>query len=290
MKSSIYKSILGRELIEGKYTDVLNQWPVENDQYKVKTSFGETFVIESGSRNNPPLLLIHGSASNSFCWKGDVVSFSESYNVYAIDIIGEAGFSDEARPEYDTGAYATWIHDVLSALNLERTSIVGLSLGGWMALDFAVTYPDKVESMVLMCIGGLYKQKMSFIWKAIGYSMLGKWGGDQLVKLVNGGKAPNKEEAGMREALEFTSLITSNFKPRMDMLPVFNSDKLSRLTMPIMVMYGDKDPILNAEPSLERIKKHAKKVDAVLLKDTGHVIAGQTDRIVRFFNDQAYYK
>ncbi|WP_083760898.1 alpha/beta fold hydrolase [Alkaliphilus metalliredigens] len=131
-------------------------------QYTVETSFGHTFVIESGSRDNPPLLLLHGSVSNSFTWYGDVASLSKTHRVYAIDIIGEAGLSAPSRPSYESGAYPLWLNETIDALGLNTCSIMAMSLGGWMALNFATTYPDKVNNLVLLCPGGLAPEKAIF--------------------------------------------------------------------------------------------------------------------------------
>lgn len=173
MMEKIYKSTEGKQAVLGKYQEILANWSVKNSQYQVETSFGPTFVIESGSKDNPPLILIHGSVSNSFTWYGDVLALSKTHHVYAIDIIGEAGLSAESRPTYESGAYAQWLNETIQALGLTACSIVAMSLGGWMALSFATTYPQKVDKLILLCPGGLAPEKLSFLWKAIIFSLLG---------------------------------------------------------------------------------------------------------------------
>ena len=61
----------------------------------------------------------------------------------------------------DSDAHALWLDDVMRALSLDRASIVGVSLGGWLALDYATRRPERVESFVLICAAGLGRQKMS---------------------------------------------------------------------------------------------------------------------------------
>lgn len=81
---NLFKSETGKQAVLGKYREILANWPVQSMQYTVETSFGQTFVIESGSRDNPPLILLHGSVSNSYTWYGDVASLSKTHHVYAI--------------------------------------------------------------------------------------------------------------------------------------------------------------------------------------------------------------
>jgi len=264
---------------------MLDTWPVDNKQYKVSTNQGETFVIEMGSRDNPPLMLLHGSTSNSYCWLGDVEALSESYNVYAIDIIGEAGFSENQRPTYESGVYAVWLNAVMEKLHLKKTNIVGLSLGGWMALDFATTHPEKVSSLFLMCAGGIYKEKKSFIFKAVLLSLFGKRGTQNIMKMLNGGVLPDQNEPGLKLALDYTALVSKHFKPRTANLSIFTEDKLKALTMPVLAVYGDNDCILNGKESLTRLGAHLSNVKTVLLANTGHIITDQAGSILAFLKE-----
>jgi pimeloyl-ACP methyl ester carboxylesterase len=245
---SIYKSEAGEDLLLGQYKEILEEWPVDNRQFLVDTMHGSTFVIESGQRGNPPLILLHGSVANSLTWMSDVETFSKSHHVFAVDIIGEAGFSAPNRPSYDSGAYAEWLTELIQNLELVKCSLVGLSLGGWMAPLF--------------------------------YSLLGNWGRDKITALVNGGKLPN--DPGVERAMSFTMLVSQHFRPRYGKLHIFRDADLAGLTMPIQIIFGEHDYLLRARESLERLKHLARNVDAILLPDTGHVITNQSARIEAF--------
>ncbi|RED59397.1 alpha/beta fold hydrolase [Cohnella lupini] len=278
---NIYKSVAGMQEVIGQYRQILDDWPVINRQYEVETSFGPTYVIESGSKDNPPLILLHGSVSNSFTWYSDVASLSQTYNVYAIDIIGEAGLSAPSRPSYASGAYALWLNETIHALKLSTCSIAAMSLGGWMALSFATTYPDKVDKLVLLCPGGLAHEKASFLWKAIFYSLLGKWGQLQTLKLV-GSKISSSSLSELGNGLTFASLTFKHFKPRTAKMPLFRDQSLGQLTMPILMLFGDSDQLIPASKSIKRLQQFARQARIELLPDTGHLIVNQADRILEF--------
>ncbi|MCR1897433.1 alpha/beta hydrolase [Irregularibacter muris] len=282
---NIYKSEVGKQEVMEQYRKILASWPVENHQYKVNTSFGPTFIIESGSKENPPLILLHGSVSNSYTWYGDVASLSKTHNVYAIDIIGEAGLSATSRPGYEDGAYALWLNETINALKLSSCSIVAMSLGGWMTLSFATTYPDKVDNLILLCPGGLAHEKASFLWKAIFFSLLGKWGQLQTLKLVGGGNISSSSSSGLEEDLALSSLTFKYFKPRTAKMPLFTDQSLSKLTMPILMLFGDSDQLIPANKSIKRLKKFARQPKIELLPDTGHLIVNQADRILKFLKN-----
>ena len=278
----IFRSEAGRQLVLGTYKEILAAWPVRNRQYTVETDYGSTFVIESGSETNPPLILLHGSVSNSFTWFGDVEKLSRTHHVFAIDLIGEAGFSAPGRPAYESGAYPEWLKEVIGALGLSSCSIAGLSLGGWMALSFATEYPGKVDRLVLLCPGGLARVKAGFKWKVIFYALFGKWGEKQTVKLISGPMAPAVPDPGMEKGMAYTALITKHFNPRMAALPIFGDEALSRLTMPVLLLFGEFDNLLQADKSIERVKRLVPHAEAELLKGCGHAVVNQADRITRF--------
>ncbi|TVX94048.1 alpha/beta fold hydrolase [Paenibacillus agilis] len=281
---NIYRSEEGKREVLGQYRKILASWPVENHQYVVETSLGPTFVIESGSKDSPPLILLHGSVSNSYTWYGDVASLSKTHNVYAIDIIGEAGLSAAIRPNYESDAYALWLNETITALRLSSCSIVAMSLGGWIALSFATTYPDKVDNLVLLCPGGLAPEKASFLWKAIFFSLLGKWGQLQTLKLVGGGNSSSSSLSRLGEDLAFSSLTFKYFKPRTAKMPVFSDQLLYQLTMPILMLFGDSDQLIPASKSIMRLKQFAQQAKIELLPNTGHLIVNQADRILKFLN------
>lgn len=279
----IYRSEVGKHEILKHYKKILDSWPVKNSQYKVNTSLGPTFIIESGLKENPPLILLHGSMSNSYIWYSDIASLSKSYNVYVIDIIGEAGLSSPNRPNYKDGAYALWLNEIINALKLDSCSIAAISLGGWIALSFATTYPYKVDSLILLCPGGLAREKVSFLCKAVFFSLTGKWGQSQILKLVGGSNVYSSSK--MKKNIAFSLLILKYFKPQKSRMPLFSNKSLSTLTMPILMIFGNCDQLVPANKSIQKLKKFAQEVKIELLPNTGHLIINQADKILNFLKN-----
>lgn len=131
----IYKSQAGEQSVRERYLAFLKDWPVANEHLRVHTREGETFVVASADPTAPPLLLCHGSAGNSAMWMGYVAAWAANFRVYTIDMIGEPGLSAPSRPPLGSDAYALWLDDVMHALSIHRASLVGVSLGAWLALD-----------------------------------------------------------------------------------------------------------------------------------------------------------
>src|SRR6476660_10488411 len=104
----IYKSTEGQRAVRERYLTILKRWPVDNQQFRVPTREGETFIIACGDAKAPPVLLLHGSAANSAMWMGDIAAWAPHFRLYAIDTIGEAGLSASSRPPLGSDAHARW--------------------------------------------------------------------------------------------------------------------------------------------------------------------------------------
>src|SRR4051794_2381984 len=102
----------------------------------------------------PVVLLIHGITGTSEQWNDIFPMLAERYTVVAPDLLGH-GQSAKPRGDYSLGAYAVSIRDLLIALGHERATVVGHSLGGGIALQFAYEYPVFSERLVVVSSGGL---------------------------------------------------------------------------------------------------------------------------------------
>jgi pimeloyl-ACP methyl ester carboxylesterase len=104
----------------------------------------------------PAILLIHGIGDNSTTWEGVHAQLAQRFTVIAPDLLGH-GKSDKPRADYSVAAYANGMRDLLSVLDIERVTIVGHSLGGGVAMQFAYQFPQLVERLILVGAGGVTK-------------------------------------------------------------------------------------------------------------------------------------
>jgi pimeloyl-ACP methyl ester carboxylesterase len=104
--------------------------------------------------DGPAVLLVHGITSSSRTWKTVMPALAQHYDVLAPDLLGH-GRSAKPRGDYSLGAYAAGLRDLLVALDVPRVTVVGHSLGGGVAMQFAYQFPERVERLVLVDSGGL---------------------------------------------------------------------------------------------------------------------------------------
>lgn len=105
----------------------------------------------------PPLLLVHGITSSSRTWKSVMPRLAEKHTVIAPDLLGH-GRSAKPHGDYSLGAYASGIRDLMVALDVPKATVVGHSLGGGIAMQFAYQFPDRVSRLVLVDTGGIGKE------------------------------------------------------------------------------------------------------------------------------------
>lgn len=99
-----------------------------------------------------PLLLIHGLGSSTRDWEYQVPSFSQKYQVITIDLRGH-GKTDKPKGPYSMQMFANDIAELLKTIGISSTHILGISLGGGIAFQFAVDYPDLVKSLIIVNAG-----------------------------------------------------------------------------------------------------------------------------------------
>jgi pimeloyl-ACP methyl ester carboxylesterase len=107
--------------------------------------------------SGPPLLLIHGIGDNSGTWLDVMARLAERHTVIAPDLLGH-GESAKPRADYAIAAYACGMRDLLSVLDIDRASVVGHSLGGGIAMQFAYQFPERCERLVLVAPGGIGRE------------------------------------------------------------------------------------------------------------------------------------
>ncbi|HTT31898.1 MAG TPA: alpha/beta fold hydrolase [Solirubrobacteraceae bacterium] len=104
--------------------------------------------------SGPPIVLIHGITASSTVWESVGPRLARHHTVLAPDLLGH-GHSAKPRGDYSIGAFASGIRDLVLSLELGPVTVIGHSLGGGVAMQFAYQFPDRVERLALISSGGL---------------------------------------------------------------------------------------------------------------------------------------
>jgi pimeloyl-ACP methyl ester carboxylesterase len=194
--------------------------------------------------SGPPLVLIHGIGGDADEWVFCLKALSAAHRVIALDLLG-FGRSDKPAIEYCIAVFVEVLEHFLNALKIPRASLVGSSLGGWIAAAFALQFPDRVDKLVLVDAAGVWDgpaslpvdlhvsthAHMRHIMERVFYDK--SLATDVLVEL------------GYRQHLErgdgYTiDRVLKNLRDGRERL----GDAIGQLSMPVLLIWGEQDEMI----------------------------------------------
>ena len=111
-----------------------------------------THYIEKGEGD--PVILVHGFFYDSYMWDKNIDVLAEKFKVYAIDLWG-FGYSTREPLDYGYPLYVDQLLKFMNALNIQKASLVGQSMGGGTCIAFCIDHRDKVNKMILVDAAGM---------------------------------------------------------------------------------------------------------------------------------------
>jgi pimeloyl-ACP methyl ester carboxylesterase len=280
MSDPVFKSSEAAVAITAQYREVLDLWPVPRTELHLPTRQGETFAVVCGPDDGPPVVLLHGSQANSSAWMFDAALWSTRFRLYAVDMIGEPGLSARVQPPLESDAHALWLDDVFAGLGLTRAALVGTSLGGWLALDYASRRPNTVDALALFCPAGIGRQK-NFLLKALPLLLLGPWGANKVRELIFG-PGPTEMTDDFRAFGALMDAAGRAIKPRVLRIPQLSDARLRGLSMPVLAIVGGRDALIDSRDTRDRLKQNVPQAEVVFVEQGYHYLPAHASRIMDF--------
>jgi pimeloyl-ACP methyl ester carboxylesterase len=241
--------------------------------------------LQGGPAEGTPLILLHGIGAASDIWEPLFTDCSQTYNTIALDFPG-FGKSDQVEPLNVPSVYIDVVDHLTQVLHIEQAIMIGHSMGGIVAAEFANKYPKKVSKLVLIDSGGfekifpLFKSVSSRLSEKMLLPLLGnRWIGSLGFRFFYGSKIRN-QTYNVLSGYWSDSDIIHNFTRVVKELGDWNVfDDLTRITCPTMIIWGQLDWIVPA--------KHAKAAQNLLphavtriIKNAGHCPHAQKPDVV----------
>ena len=152
---SLFHSDAARESLAAWYPRFLARVPVPTTGRVLPTRHGDTHVLVAGPEAAPPVVVLHGALATSAHLLPELGPLLRTRRVYAVDVLGQSTQSADHRPPIAGPAYQEWLADVLDGLGLAKTSLLGVSWGGFLATRAATTMPDRFDALVLVVPAGI---------------------------------------------------------------------------------------------------------------------------------------
>jgi len=155
-------------------------------------------------------------------------------------------------------------------------AFLGMSLGSFYALSFAVASPERVSALSMLSTAGIAPQRKDFMLKALFCMLIGAPGKKLLNRLIY-----YKAEVPP-QIHEFQALVSANFNPVTGAIPILDDATLKRLVMPVQYFGGDHDALLDTARTVRRLAALCPEAEIHLVPDTGHAILDQWPAIKAF--------
>ena len=218
------------------------------------------------------VILIHGLGADSHHWANNIEPLSHSFRVIALDQIGY-GKSDKPVMRYTVGNFADYLHGFMEAVKIPKASLVGNSLGGWVALDFTIRHPDMVEKLVLVDAAGLHPASPLRMPKG-GWKNLTPFNTHWFFDLMDANKEWATTDLGPqafeRHVKNGDSYTVASSVAEMATGREFEDKKLDKVHTPTLIIWGRDDMLIPLAMG-EHFNKGIAGSRLIVIDGTGHI-------------------
>lgn len=222
-----------------------------------------------------PLVFLHGIGGDAACWQPQLEAFSEGYRALAWNMPGYGG--SDSLPEMTFAGLAEALLRLLDRLDIEHAHLVGHSMGGMVAQEFAATWPGRLRSLVLVATSAAFGRadgdwQREFLASRLGPLDQGRSMADLAPEIVAGlvGEAP--DPVGVAQAIRSMAAVPeATYRTALQCLLTFDRrDALARIVAPILLLAGERDQ--TAPPAvMERMAARIPQARCLVLPRAGHL-------------------
>jgi pimeloyl-ACP methyl ester carboxylesterase len=249
----------------------------------VKLFGRELNVLDSGG-DGPVILWIHGLGANWQSWLLNIPAFMGTYRCVTLDLPG-FGFSEMPDGPVSIDGYARVVDALCDHLGIERVSIVGNSMGGFIGADVVLHYPTRVERLVLVSAAGL---SIEYLGREPLLSLARIWTvGSTRVAAVQDPiiKRPRLRRIALQAIVRYPERLSvpltyelfqgagkPGFVPALEALLSYSfRDRLENIEIPVLLVWGADDMLVPVEDAAEYQRLIGANARRVVFRDTGHV-------------------
>ena len=239
--------------------------------------------VDAGEGEGPPVVLVHGLAGNWQNWLENIPRLAQERRVIAPDLPG-FGESDRPAGEISMSGYGRTVDELCERLGLGEVALVGNSMGGFVAAETAIQFPERVERLVLVSAAGITSSNLRrepvMVWGRAAMMAGSRGAAEKHMAIAR----PRLRYLVFSTIMRHPSLIApemlwemssgagrSAFRPALEAILDYDyRDRLPEIRSPTLVVWGGDDMLVPVEDAAE-YERQIPEARRIVLKDTGHV-------------------
>lgn len=249
--------------------------PEPDGQDDIATEFGTARVYRFGEPGPAPMVLLPGRASTTVMWEPNLAAFAARGPVYALDLIGEPGRSEQTAPIRGAADQSAWLDTVLGTLDLRAVHLVSYSFGGWLATNLAVRAPERLASVTLIDpVQTFARFPLALVVRSALTLVPGisRWTRPSFMRWISDG-------AEVAEDDPVATVIEEGMRTYRIALPlptVFTDAQLRSVAVPVLALIAGRSVMHDARRAVARARDLLPDVRAELWPTATHAIAGES--------------
>ena len=270
------------------YRAAIAQLPPFDARTDVATSFGTVRVYRiDGPTGETPVMLLPVRCASTPMWRPNLPGLLQHRTVSCVDLLGEAGLSVQDKAIADADDQAQWLDETLVGLGLARAHVLGVSIGGWAAVNYAARKPGRVASLALLDPVQTFARIpiRTLLWSGATMSpgvpeLLRR----RFLRRISGGADVDDSAPEVR----LSSAAMVDFALRLPPPKLITDDQLRSLSIPVLTLLAGRSVMLNATRAAARARKCLPRGQVEVWEDATHAISGEfperiTERAQRFW-------
>ena len=268
MSKKIFRDDSAKKKLEEWFQIFLGKINGPTESIFVETSDGSNHILVAGDKSKPPLFCLHSMLTSSAHFVSELQPLLDHYHIIAPDLPGQSVRGLETRFSYKDNSFANWLKEIVDELDLEKIDLLGVSLGGFAALQFADVYPDKVQNLVLIVPAGIVRGST--------------WEGIKKMAIPSILYQFNKSEERLRRFVD--PLLTTwdydwghyigdaftYFRPDLRIPPLISNETLKEWEISTLVFAGEDDISFPGKPIVTKLKSNNPEIQTELMEDCKH--------------------
>ena len=278
------------EQARARFVEVYNAClPTPAAPFDVSTSLGSVRVYRYDGPPGTPVVLLPGRNASTPMWRTNLPGLLARRTVYSIDQLGEPGLSVQRGLITGAADQARWLDETLAGLDLERVHLLGVSIGGWAAVNHAVHHRGRVVSLALLDPAMTFARiSLGMLAASVPMAIPGVPSAlrRRVLSWIGGGGSVDGPEA---------VLITAGIEDFVLRLPpptLFTDEQLRSLDLPVLALLAGRSVIHDARRAAARARRLLPAGRIEVWPDASHAINGEypdeiAERAHRFWDKVA---